>query len=153
MIEFNLDNNFSIYKSKKYENIYDVLSNKKHLFKMSELFTLCAVIGFKNNMQLPVAKRGTEMRSEHFKKDCFPVIFSMILSDSDIGGDIEKFEDYEFTKSAFKKIEEYAEGGMQFLCQNVFENKWNGNTLDTEYDEYEIDILRYVYDEQNKEVF
>jgi len=156
MIDFYLDDNFSIYKSKKYENIYNVLANKKHLFKMSELFTLCAVIGFKNKSQLPIpaGKRGTEMRSEHFRKDCLPVVYSMMLNDLNIGGDdIDKFEDYEFTKNAFKKIEEYAEGGMYILCQEVFENKWDENSLDEKYDEYEIDILRYIYDEQNKPAF
>ena len=153
MIDFYLGDNFFIYKSKKYENIYDVLVNKKHLFKMSELFTLCAAIGFKNNIKLPVEKKGTEMRSEHFRKDCLPVVYSMIVNDPYIGGDIDKFEDYEFIKSAFKKIEEYAEGGMQILCQEVFENKWDKNVLDEEYDEYGVDILRYIYDEQDKPVF
>jgi hypothetical protein len=153
MIDFYLSDNFPIWKSKKYENIYDVLVNKKHLFKMSELFTLCATIGFKNGTKLPIVKRGTEMRSEHFRKDCLPVVYSMIVNDPCIGGDIDKFEDYEFIKSAFKKIEEYAEGGLQILHQEVFEDKWDGSSLDEEYDEYEIDILRYVYDEQNKEIF
>lgn len=153
MVDFYLSDNFPIWKSKKYENIYDVLVNKKHLFKMSELFTLCATIGFKNDTKLPIAKRGTEMRSEHFRKDCLPIVYSMIVNDPCIGGDIDKFEDYEFTKSAFKKIEEYAEGGMQILHQEVFEDKWDGSSLDEEYDEYEIDILRYIYDEQDKPAF
>lgn len=43
-------------------------------------------------------------------------------------------------------LEEYAEGGMEILCEEVFNGQWNGRTLNNEYDEYEIDISKYIYD-------
>lgn len=60
---------------------------------------------------------------------------------------INRFEDREFIVKARKRLEEYAEGGMEILVNTVFKSKWNGEILDGSYDEYEIDIISYIYEQ------
>ncbi len=152
IVSFSLNDSFFIHKSKRFESIYNLLVNKKHLFKMNELFTLAAAVGFKNNKRVKLEQKGTEMRSEHFKENQLAALYSIMLNSSDINADLESFRDYDFVKNAFKIIEEYSEGGMEILCDEVFEDKWNGINLDEEYNEYEIDLLRFVYDDYNENI-
>ncbi|MBE1303381.1 hypothetical protein G4W71_04915 [Clostridium botulinum] len=149
IVNFTLNDSFFVIKSKRFEDIYDVLVNKKHIFKMAELFTLCAAIGFKNNRRIKIKSRGKEIRSEHFKENQLTVIYSIMINSKCINADLDNFRDYEFIKQAFKHLEEYAEGGMGILCEQVLKEKFNGVYLDDNYDQYEIDILRYIKEEQD----
>ncbi len=36
---------------------------------------------------------------------------------------------------------------MEILVNTVFKSKWNGEILDGSYDEYEIDIISYIYEQ------
>jgi len=145
-VSFSLNNNFFILKSKKYEDIYDVLVNKKHNFKMYELFTLCASVGFGHNNPLPIGDRGKDIRSEHLKESQLYVLYSIMIHSPLIKANLESFRDYDFIKTSFKTIEQYAEGGMEILCRDVFEKNWNGYVLEEEYEYYDVDLLRFVYE-------
>lgn len=152
-VNFSLNESFFIFKSKKYEDIYDVLVNKKHIFKMSELFTTCAVLGFKHNNPVPLESKGKEMRSEHFKENNLTALYSIMINSPMINANLDSFGDYDFIKNAFKVIEQYAEGGMDILCSKVFEENWNGYNLAEDYEYYEVDLLRYIYEDFNEDVF
>lgn len=152
-VNFSLNNSFFIFKSKKYEDIYNVLVNKMHIFKMSELFTLCASVGFKHNNSVSVDSKGTEMRSEHFKENQLTALYSIMINSPLINADLDSFRDYEFIKSAFKIIEQYAEGGMEILCRDVFEKNWNGYELSEDYEYYDVDLLRFIYTDYKEEAF
>ena len=152
-INFSLNNSFFIFKSKKYEDIYNVLVNKEHIFKMSELFTLCASIGFKHNNPVPLESKGTEMRSEHFKENQLTALYSIMINSPLIKANLDNFMDYDFVRSSFKVIEEYAEGGMEIICRDVFEKNWNGYQLTQDYEYYDVDLLRFIYEDYKEEVF
>lgn len=152
-VSFSLNNSFFIFKSKKYEDIYDVLVNKRHIFKMSELFTLCASLGFKHNNPVPFDNKGTEMRSEHFKESQLTVLYSIMINSPLIKADLDSFRDYDFIKNSFKIIEQYAEGGMEIICREVFEKNWNGYELVEDDEHYEIDLLRFIYEDYKEGSF
>lgn len=135
-----------IFTSQKYENIYRFLKDKLNL-KYHETFVLCAAIGYKNNRARELDKKGREFRSNFLSTGQKVTIYSIILNDQEIGKQIEKFNDKDFQLTAKKKIEQYAEGGMEILCEDVFGNKVNEFMLDENYDEYEVDILSYIYQE------
>jgi len=40
-------------------------------------------------------------------------------------------------------IEEYAEGGIDVLIESVFKSKWNGISLDNNYQDYDLDIISF----------
>ena len=139
-----------IFTSKKYENIYKVL-NKTIDVKYHDLFMLCASIGFKNNRKKAVVEKGREFRSNYLSREQKATAYSIILSDSELGRKINKFEDKEFILEARKALEQYAEGGMEILVEEVFKSKWTGEILDENYSEYEVDIISYIY-EQSQEI-
>lgn len=152
-VNFSLSNSFFIFKSKKYEDIYNILVNKKHIFKMSELFTLCATLGFKHNNLVPFENKGTEMRSEHFKENQLTALYSIMINSPIINADLDSFGDYDLIKNAFKIIEQYAEGGMEILCREVFESNWNSYELADDYEYYEVDLLRFIYEDYREGSF
>lgn len=135
-----------IYTSKKYEPIYKVLNNLIDI-KYHDLFILCAAIGFKNNKKLPLYEKGREFRSNYLSREQKATAYSIILNDCELGRKINKFEDRDFIVQSRKRLEEYAEGGMDILVKEVFKSKWTGELLDESYGEYEIDIISYIYEE------
>ena len=141
-----------LYTSKKYEPIYIHL-NSKYDIKYQDIFLLCASLGFKKNREQTVEDRGRELRTNFFKTDQKAAIYSIILSDQEIGRDIEEFEKPEFRLRSRKKLERYAEGGMSVLVEEVFGIRWDGHKLDESYKEYEVDIVSYLYTDLNEVPF
>lgn len=139
-----------IFTSKKYETIYKTLNSLIDV-KYHDLFMLCAAIGFRNNNKLPIEEKGREFRSNYLSREQKATAYSIILNDSEFGRKINRFEDREFIVDARKRLEQYAEGGMEILVKEVFKSKWTGGILDESYNEYEIDIISYIY-EQSLEV-
>ncbi|ERK30518.1 hypothetical protein [Clostridium intestinale] len=134
-----------IFTSKKYEGVYISL-NERYDISYDQLFTLCAVIGFKNNRYLEIESKGRQFRGSYLKMDSRASLYSIILNDTDFGKQIDSFENNEYQKKCTKKLEKYAEGGMEILVEEVFRGKWGTNKLDERYDEYIIDIISYVYE-------
>ena len=132
--------------SKKYEEIY-ILLKEKYDISYDQLFTLCAVIGFKNNKVIKIDSKGREFRGSYLKRTNRASLYSIILNDGKLGKRIDSFEENEYQKKCVRKLEEYAEGGMEILTTEVFKGKWGANKLDEKYDEYIIDIISYVYSE------
>ena len=137
-------NQMLIYTSEKYQEIYIHFNNKFNI-KYHELFLICASIGSKNNKKLPLNSQGREFRSNYLNSNQRAAIYSILLADPQQGKNIEQFDDPEFRRVARKKLEEYAEGGMDILVEEVFANRWDGNKLDSSYSEYDVDLLGYIY--------
>ena len=152
-VDFNLKrNSFLINRSKKYEVKYEYFFKNKS-FSVSELFTLCAVIGFINNIRVPYDDKGKDTRSEYFSDKDLMKIYVIMIKSNDINATIDDFSDINFIKDKFKIIEEYAEGGMKILVDEVFKGNWNGSELSRNYKKYEIDILSYINEIRNRVPF
>jgi hypothetical protein len=141
-----------LYTSKEYEEIY-IHFNTKLDIKYQDLFLLCASIGFKKNQKKKMEERGREFRTNYFNSRQKAAVYSIIINDPAIGKNIEAFDNSEFRLSARKKLEDYAEGGMQVLIDEVFGHRWDGNKLDPTYNEYEVDLLGYIYADSNEVPF
>lgn len=133
-----------LYTSKKYEEIY-IQFKEKYDIKYQDLFLLCASIGFKKDRQKKIGEQGREFRTNYLNSKQKATAYSIILSDLEIGKNIEAFEGSEFRLKARKKLEAYAEGGMEILVEDVFGHRFDGNRLDPQYGEYDVDLLSYVY--------
>lgn len=132
-----------IYTSKKYENIY-ILLNKEYDMAYHKLFLLCASLGARKGCNEAITVKGREFRSNYFSNDERNLSYSIILNDEAKGKDLEKFNDDQFHAEARKILENYAEGGMSILVEEVFREKWDGIKLDEVYKNYPVDILDYV---------
>ena len=156
-VYFELKNSFLIGRSNKYEGIYEYFNNKK-IFSMSELFTLCAVIGFTNNRKVDFRSdsknKGKDIRSEYFANNELMNIYTIMIKSQDIKANIDDFANYEFIRSAFRIIEQYAEGGMEILCEDVFCDNWDKDTLlGGNEKHYEADILNYINAKRSEDKF
>jgi hypothetical protein len=76
-------------------------------------------------------------------------LFSIMVSDENLGGDLNYFLDNEYLSKGLRLAEKYAQAGMEVLCDEVFEDRWNGSTLSKEYSDYGADLLRFIYTERN----
>jgi len=141
-----------IYSSQKYEEIY-IKINKDLKITYKNIFILCATLGARHGRTAPVTKRGREFRASYFNESEENLMYTIILNDETKGKDIELFNDPEFRKEARKILEEYAEGGMDILVEEVFKGRWNGFKLDEKYDNYDVDIMKYLIASLNKVPF
>lgn len=141
-----------LFSSKRFESIY-IFFKEQYDVKYDELFILCASIGFKNNKRVKYTEKGREFRSNYFKRDSKATAYSIILNDPDLGRQIDRFSDKDFAKEARRVLEEYAEGGMEYLVENLFVRRWDGTKLDESYSEYIIDLVSFVYAESSKVPF
>lgn len=143
--------------SVKYNDIYDVLGydTKSKIFENRiSLFLFAATIGFKHIEPLVVGERVKDpIHCEQLKENQLASLYSIIVNDETLGKNIENFLEEDFLKKALRRVEEYAEGGMKILCDKVFETKWNGESLSTEYSDYDIDLLRFIYEERMESPF
>jgi hypothetical protein len=147
-----LDNsNRSMIFDAAYENIYGYFSKKLEI-QYAELFTLCVSVGFRNNLRIPIKNRGKEFKAHTFRNLRYS-LYSIILNHNEFGRDIEKFKEPNFQNTVINLLQEYANGGMKILCDEVFRHNWTGNELDPSYDEYLIDVMTYVMEEGNKAPF
>jgi hypothetical protein len=137
-----------VFTSKQYENIYIYLKDVYEI-KYHDLFMLSASIGFRNNNPLPIGEKGREFRSNYLSNAQRATAYSMILNHPTVGKDLEKFNQEDFPSIAKKILEEYAEGGMQILVRDVFRSKFKDGHLDKTYEEYDLDIISYVYEQSD----
>lgn len=135
-----------LYSSEKYAEIYRHFNQKLDM-KYQDLFIVCASIGFKNDRKSTFEKRSRELRTNFFNTNQKAIFYSIVLSDPELGRDIERFDEREFKLNARKLIELYAEGGMDILVEEVFGSRWDGYKLDETYNEYEVDVLGYIYND------
>jgi len=141
----------SMFTDKEYEKIYLYFRDSLNI-RYTELFVLNAAIGYKNNLCIPLKKKGKEFKSSYFGKLRFSM-YSMILNHHEYGKNIEDFKDVDFQNSVINYLQELANGGMKILCDKVFLHNWDGLELDTSYDEYLIDVLTYSIEETEKVPF
>lgn len=141
-----------IYSSQKYEEIY-MRINKDLKITYKNIFLLCAAIGARNGRTVPVTKRGREFRASYFNESEENLVYTIILNDEFYGKNIQRFNDPEFRKKSREIIEEYAEGGMTILVEEVFKGNWNGHKLDDKYYVYDVDIMKYLIANLNKVPF
>jgi hypothetical protein len=145
MIEHDfLSSQYVLKTDKQYDDVYGCF---RDLFKTktADLFLLCLNIGYKNGLKLPIETYGkTELRSNYFTTFQKTCIYSIVLSDAEMGKEIERFLDKNFQREVINFLQEYAHGGMQKLCEQVFRHNWNGTELNKGYNEYIIDIMSYA---------
>jgi len=141
-----------LYTSKEYEQIY-IHFNDKYKIKFHDLFLFFASVGAKNGKSLPFEGRGREMRTNYFNRDQRDLAYTIILNDEMTGKNIDRFTDKDFFSQARKLLEQYAQGGLNIIIEEVFGSRWNGIKLDDKYEDYEIDMLSYVYGSLNEVPF
>ena len=133
-----------VYTSKENENVYKFLAEKYKL-AYHELFLLFSAIGFIKKERKSFNEKGREFRCNYLKPSERVSLYSILInSDEDITindfGNKSKHQEY------INVLEEYAEGGLEILIQNVFRSTYENGLLDEKYAMYISDIMHYIYE-------
>lgn len=113
-------NNPMVHINKDWENIYDTLcrGGDSIFYQMTSLFTLCATIGHLNQDSRKVNNRQGKFRWGNLNQETETTILSAIAWDHE-KRDLQILSD---RKRILEIACEYAEGGMQYLYENFFED-------------------------------
>ena len=142
-----------LYVSNRYSPIYDHFADNYNI-KPAQLFLICASIGFRNLKKTTISERGKEFRTTYYDTNSKKsAVYTILLSDPELGKDIKQFADAEYKRKAMTALESYAEGGMDILTEEVFRSNWDGHKLDDTYKEYDVDIVNYINTSINKVPF
>ncbi|MGD6768565.1 MULTISPECIES: hypothetical protein [unclassified Mammaliicoccus] len=143
------DNQLIFYVDKKYDDVYEVLSNlsKDNKFEIKNLFILCASIGFRNSYKMKVEKKGKETRSSYLTPMEEAFLLNLAFTDKNISSDLDELNKYENRGSVKTVIEDYANGGMSLILENAFNDNWDGSSLNENYDHYYYDLNKYILSE------
>lgn len=145
---------YKVNVDKQYDDLYDALSGRTSKCKVFEnqisLFIFAASVGHKREIEKDIlVQSDNALHCQPISEEQLATLFSIILLDKIIGGDLNKFLDNDYLAKGLKLAEKYAQAGMKILCDEVFEEHWNGNTLSREYSDYGADLLRFIYTERN----
>lgn len=143
-IVFNVD--------EKYTDIYNYFTKKNDGIDgidTGTLFLLSAAIGFKNSRKSKLIKKDKQTRGSFLIPDEESLIYNMAYSDEVFNGNLEKLasDDKETINEIKNLYEEYANGGMEILVENVFKDHWDGIELERSYEKHHYDLSRFIASE------
>lgn len=136
-----------IYTSEKYEGIYIEIAKNSNI-SYHDIFMLVCSIGFKKRKKSVIEKRGREFRVNYLSSDeQKAVVYTILLEDPDLSIVLEDLMKKERFLEYGKVLEEYAEGGMDILVEEVLPPNIHIETEGKAYKDYIIDIMSYIYEE------
>lgn len=126
----------------RYEDIYTKLSEKTDM-TISEIFYLCVLIGFhskrKSNDFIVGRKELRVTYLDETQKSVLYAIANGLKPLSELTG-------AEAINTVIREYQKYSNGGMDILIEDVFKDRYQDGILQSSYTKYEIDILKYVYE-------
>jgi len=104
-------------KPYEFEEYYQILIKEKYFDTMKDIYILATVLGFERGKHDTFSKSGGDPIKEHIFQDDDKNIMDIIsvLSTGEIKILINENKD-----DKYKLIEEYANSGMDYLVQNIF---------------------------------
>lgn len=156
-MRFLSDKAMLFYASEEYNHIYEFLLRREDNVKKLEVknvYLLAVAVGVKNSLRIPFSANGkTQFRSEYLSPEDEAFIMNIALISPEFNNDIEKLADSENKGTVKKIIEEFANGGIKLIHENVLNDHWNGHEYNNSYEEYWLDICKYAYEEMIKSPF
>ncbi|NLW42063.1 MAG: hypothetical protein GXY89_02875 [Tissierellia bacterium] len=113
----------------------------------ADVFVLCLVLGYKyNSKSEDFVNNGAEFRPSYFTKEQRNIISAIAY---DIYGDrfIKELNDKEFKLDFRNLCRKYYNGGMEILIEKVFKDNMKDEQFLNTYNDYDVDLLRFIIDE------
>lgn len=133
----------------KYENIYTVL-NKNTGLRIQDIFYLCVLVGFKEHKKSEEFQLGRKEFRVSYLEEIPRSILYAIANEVKPLTELSTEATPESYNQIVKEFQLYSNGGMELLLSRVFKEKYHNGTLQENYDDYDIDILKYLYDQINE---
>lgn len=132
-----------------HEEVYQQL-NEKTGMGIAEIFYFCVLLGFKNQHQSTEFRAGRkEFRVTYLDETQRSILYAIANEKVPL---IE-LNTQEKIKEVIFDYQKYSNGGMEILIQKVFKNHYINGSLDNTYDDYDLDLIRYMYDNLNEMPF
>lgn len=111
-----MDSNIRVRVEDKYSEMYNEMKNVLVL-DSHRLFFICTCLGFEKRYSVPLKKPEDKFWSKTITPEEWTVYYCLQLVSNDM--DLAAIED---DKKTIKVIEEYANGGMEILLNDLLEN-------------------------------
>ncbi|WP_297687893.1 hypothetical protein [uncultured Anaerococcus sp.] len=137
---------------KRYIDYYNFLKDTMG-FKLNESFFIALVLGYSNSRKTEdFISGGIEFRPSYFNGDQQNIIYAIAY---DIYGEdlFKRWPDKEFQNLFRLELNKYANGGMEILKESYFKDKELNGKLNIAYTGYDLDLLRFIYDQINSVPF
>ncbi len=133
----------TIKADERYEDIYTKLSEKTDM-NNPEIFYLCVLIGFHSKRKSDDFIIGRkEVRVSYFDEKQRSILYAI----ANEFVPLSELTDIETTNLVIKEYQKYSNGGMEILIEAVFKNRYKNGILQDSYTKYEVDILKYIYEQ------
>lgn len=133
----------TIKADEKYEDIYTKLTNKTGM-SIHEIFYLCVLLGFKSQYKSDGFTAGRkEFRVTYLNETQRSILYTIANEFKPLS----ELTTPEAISEVIKEYQKYSNGGMELLIENVFKDRYRDGLLQDNYKKYDVDILKYVYDQ------
>lgn len=133
----------TIKADEKYEDIYTKLTDKTGM-SIHEIFYICVLLGFKSQYKSNDFTPGRkEFRVTYLDETQRSILYTIAnefrpLSELTIP---------EIISEVIKEYQKLSNGGMELLIENVFKDRYREGLLQDNYAKYDVDILKYIYEQ------
>lgn len=133
----------TIKADERYENIYTKLTERTGM-NIPEIFYLCVLLGFKNQRQSTEFTAGRkELRVSYFDENQRAILYTIANEHHSL----TEFSDAEKVSQIIRGFQKYSNGGMEILIEEVFKDRYREGSLQDSYPKYDVDILKFLYDQ------
>lgn len=133
----------TIKADEKYEDIYTKLTNKTGM-SIHEIFYLCVLLGFKSQYKSDDFTAGRkEFRVTYLNETQRSILYTIANEFKPLS----ELTTSEANSEVIKEYQKYSNGGMELLIENVFKDRYRDGLLQDNYKKYDVDILKYIYDQ------
>lgn len=139
-------NQIVFHTGEKYEVIYEYFV-KKYKIQYNELFVFFATLGFINDSKGKREGGGREFRSTYLTSQQKSALFTIILSDSELGNDVDGLTDPQNRSNYKNLLEEYSIGGIDYLINKKLGERIKENYIQENYNFYTRDFANMIIDE------
>jgi len=133
----------TIKADEKYEDIYTKLTDKTGM-SIHEIFYLCVLLGFKSQYKSDNFTTGRkEFRVTYLNEMQRSILYTI----ANEFRPLSELTTPEGISEVIKEYQKYSNGGMELLIGNVFKERYRDGLLQDNYKNYDVDILKYIYDQ------
>lgn len=133
-----------LYTDSRFDDIYNLFA-EKYSIKVHELFSIATAVGYKRNKREAFNTKGKEFRFMLLSENNKALMHMIILKEL-----LERVDDSNFEQTFKKYVQEYANGGMEILIDEVFRQNFRNGLLEKDYNEYDVDLLTFIKREINE---
>lgn len=142
-MNFLMEGKRTIKADERYENIYTVL-NEKIGMSIGEIFYLCVLLGFKYRKKGENFIAGRkEFRVTYLGENQRSILYAIANESLSL----VKLNTSEKINSIIHDYQLYSNGGMEILIDDVFRSHYINGHLNPNYNNYDIDLVKYIYDQ------